>query len=246
VEQQRRRPAIAAIISDPGASTPDLMEHPLGRRYLRSWLTTRLVVGLLGLALPVLVIGGDLLLPGGPSLRNSLSAYYYSGLRDVFVGVMCVIGVYLLTYKISERDWDNWLSVVAGVSAVVIALFPTLPEAGDPLSPWQVRLGVTLTGYLHFTAAGVFTVALALVSLRFGHRDAGYGKPRFATTHRICGAIMLAALLALGALKAAGVDELAGVPVLLLAELVSTLAFGVSWLLKGIELGRLLRQAKID
>lgn len=35
--------------------------------------------------------------------RGSLSAYYHSGIRDLFVGSLCVTAVFLITYKMFEH-----------------------------------------------------------------------------------------------------------------------------------------------
>ena len=58
---------------------------------LRSYLSMRTGVGVLGTALPLLLLLGDwFFVQGTPSARGSLSAYYYSGMRDIFVGCLCV------------------------------------------------------------------------------------------------------------------------------------------------------------
>src|SRR5262249_4389517 len=69
--------------------------------YVRSYLLERAIIGFIGITLPIVLIVGDHLLgPNAPFLRSALSDYYYSGTRDVFVGAMFSIGVFLVTYKI--------------------------------------------------------------------------------------------------------------------------------------------------
>ena len=59
-----------------------------------SYLTLRKAVGAISVALPfVLAVGNRIL--GGPGIQSSISAYYYTGMRDVFVGSLCVTGVLL-------------------------------------------------------------------------------------------------------------------------------------------------------
>jgi hypothetical protein len=73
-------------------------------RYVRSYLFMRFCVGLLGIALPfALVLIDRYVFDGHPAPRDSLSAYYYSGVREVFVGTLAAIGVFLVTYKVTER-----------------------------------------------------------------------------------------------------------------------------------------------
>jgi hypothetical protein len=60
---------------------------PSTARYVSSYLIMRTVVGLLGIALPfVLVLVDGVWFDSSPFLRESLSAYYYSGARELFVG----------------------------------------------------------------------------------------------------------------------------------------------------------------
>src|SRR5262249_44338468 len=67
--------------------------------YTRSYRAMRLVVGILGVALPlVFIIGEAFFLRGGVHVRGSISAYYHTPMQDVFVGGLCVIGFLLATY----------------------------------------------------------------------------------------------------------------------------------------------------
>jgi hypothetical protein len=76
---------------------------PGSERYVRSYVTVRFAIGVLGLALPfLLVLVEPILFDGQPFPRGSLSAYYYSGMRELFVGVLWAIGVFLVLYKLTE------------------------------------------------------------------------------------------------------------------------------------------------
>jgi hypothetical protein len=67
-----------------------------------SYLTLRKAIGILGAALPfVLAIGAAVLFMTG--IQDSISAYYYTGMRNVFVGMLCATGFFLLSYKGYER-----------------------------------------------------------------------------------------------------------------------------------------------
>src|SRR5215217_2380577 len=74
----------------------------------RSYFLMRTLIGFLGLALPVLLLLGDLALNADEfELRGSLSAYYHSGARDLFVSILVAAGILLVTYKITEVNRDN-------------------------------------------------------------------------------------------------------------------------------------------
>ena len=129
---------------------------------MRSYLLMRVGIGVLGIALPlVLVFIDKAAFHGNPFPRGSLSVYYYSGMRDEFVGILGAIGIFLITYKVAERNLDNTLSLIAGACAIVIPLFPTgePPYAHVPLTPLQKLLGESTTKWVHFTASGAFLVS---------------------------------------------------------------------------------------
>jgi hypothetical protein len=217
-------------------------------RYVRSFLIMRTLVGLLGIALPFLLVLVDgVWLDGSPFLRESLSAYYYSGARELFVGGLSAIGVFLFTYKVAESNLDNTLSLVAGVMVVVVALCPTSrPTDLIGLTALQNRWGESLVAGIHFTAASLFIFSLAVISYSFGKRE---GKPQkggppqrrsrrfWRTYHWICAALILAALVW------SGVTELRDwgpSRSLLYGEVVAVWAFAASWLWKGLEIRTLL------
>lgn len=53
--------------------------------------------------------------------------YYHTGLRDIFVGTMCVIGVFLFCYR--RHDWiEKWTANVGCVSAVGVAISENEPH----------------------------------------------------------------------------------------------------------------------
>jgi hypothetical protein len=123
-------------------------------RYFLSFMRLRTYVGVLGLALPVLVpLVDKIVFSGDPAPRGSISAYYYSGARELFVAILAATGVFMISYKVAERDLDNLLSVLSGFAAVFIALFPTgRPATKPPLTPLQELIGENWTKYIHYTA----------------------------------------------------------------------------------------------
>jgi hypothetical protein len=78
-----------------------------------------------------------------PFPRGSVSVYYYSGVRDLFVAIMASTVVFFIAYKITETSLENTLSIVAGISAILIPLFSTKPPSADLLAtPLQKLLSV--------------------------------------------------------------------------------------------------------
>jgi hypothetical protein len=205
--------------------------------YVRSYLIMRFLVGVLGIAVPVLlVLGEPLLFNDRPFPLGSLSAYYYSGAREVFVGSLFAIGGFLVTYKIADHSWENVASIVAGLAAITVALFPTgRPGAGVPLTPLQTSLGESTVERVHYGAGAVFFIALAVISYLFSRPGPQTGRRSPAFWHRFhlacCGVIVAALAFAL-------LHLLLHWPGygLLIAEVVAVWAFGLSWLMKGFEI----------
>jgi len=227
----------------PGPDGPTSREALL---YLRSYLVLRALVGVIGVALPFVLVGvSHLLLGESPWLRTSLSAYYYSGAREVFTGSLVAAGAFLVTYKVAERSLDNTLSLVAGVAALVVAGFPTGRDPGSsiPLTGLQERLGEGVVQAVHFTAAAVFIGSLAAISYFFGRREGdrpqerATGRARYTPQfwrafHWTCAGLIVLAVAYLLLRQVVRGDDYA----LLETETVSALAFGASWLAKGLEL----------
>jgi hypothetical protein len=205
--------------------------------YARSYLLIRTVVGAIGVLLPIVLWVVDaLVLRGSLTARGSLSAYYHSGARDLFVGALCITGCLLLTYLAAQpKTWDYWLSTLAGAAVLGVALLPTSrPDVyGGPPTPLQERWGEQTVAAIHFTCAGVFILSLAALCFVFAHRDQRYGgRPRL---HLACGIAILAAVAWVALGRAVDLD-IGWLTSLYAGEVVSVWAFGTSWLVKGFDL----------
>lgn len=197
---------------------------------VHSYLFLRRAIGLIGIALPIVLIVGNLLIDGG-DLGGSLSGYYYTGMRDVLVGSMCAAGVFLIAYY-GHNVVDNIASSLAGIGAIGLALFPTTPE--NPTS-WDKTSGV-----LHLVFAGVFFLMLAYICLQLFTRNDGEqptgNKYQRNAVYRVCGILIIACLALIALSKSLGLA--ASLHPALWLECVAVWAFGVAWLVKGQTLLR--------
>lgn len=202
-------------------------------RYVRSYVFTRFAIGLLGVLLPpVLVLLEPALFDGLPAPRGSLSAYYYSGLREVFVGGLWAIGVFLVVYKFLDFSWESLLSSLAGAAAVLVAIFPTeRPGEGVTPTPFQVKLGEGVVTAIHYGAAVAFIGLLVPIVLFFSRDEGRRGHRKWQGFHTVAAAfIFFGAALAAFAGITGGPDK--GV---LIGEWIAIWAFAASWLAKGAE-----------
>ncbi|NND44791.1 MAG: DUF998 domain-containing protein [Xanthomonadales bacterium] len=195
---------------------------------LISYLLLRKLIGALGIALPFVVAIGAMVI-SQTAILPSVSDYYHTVMRDLFVGILFAIAIFMLSYRGYERV-DDRAGDLACISAIGIAVFPVAPAGANAA---QEALG-----NLHFASALVFFLTLAYFSLvLFTKSDPSVPptprKLQRNRIYRICGWTILACLAAI-----ALVWNFASVPIKQLQpvfwlESVAVIAFGVSWLTKG-------------
>jgi GNAT superfamily N-acetyltransferase len=189
-----------------------------------SYLALRRAVGWIGIMLPfVLMLGTFLIFRQKPVLKT-ISLYYHTGMRDVFVGAICSIALFLFFYKGYDK-WDNRAGNLAGFFAVGVALFPT---TGEGHQNW--------IGIVHFISAAVFFIILAGISMFLFTRtkpDPTRQKMARNKIYLICGIVMISSLIAILIYFSLFNFEKSASCFVFWAETVALMAFGVSWLTKG-------------
>jgi hypothetical protein len=205
-----------------------------------SYLVLRKLVGWIGMLLPfALMIGNAAMNAARP---DSMSGYYYTPMRNVFVGALCALGVFLVAYD-GYDNVDRWITNIAGLCAIGVAFCPTKPSG--PVSTWQ-----NVAGYAHVVFAICTFTALGLMALRFAKDDrtpAAPAVPAPAGTqpaasrlediaYRVCGLMIFACVVLAVASNFLPSPVFASWPVLFILEATAVLAFGVSWFVKGTTL----------
>lgn len=127
--------------------------------------------------------------------QTSISAYYYTPVRAIFVGALMVIGFALIVYKGRTARQDRFLNG-AGMLAPVVAVVPTtdvgvcwsiaprpLPIEGDGLAPWVVT-NVDNNVAALLIAGAVALVAAAAIAVSTGKAPAGRSRPRLSNLER--------------------------------------------------------------
>jgi hypothetical protein len=172
-------------------------DNPAARAFIGSYLWMRMAIGLLGVVLPVLLVLVDWwFVDTRRPIRGSMSAYYHSSARDVFVGGLIATGLFLITYmSAKKRTYDYVLSTTGGVLVILVALLPTARPGnelgakdfepsgdscdtyvGPPLcNGFQQAWGEDTVRNIHQFCACTFVVLLALLCVVFALREFGYG-----------------------------------------------------------------------
>lgn len=197
-----------------------------------SYLSLRKIIGFLGFAFPfILALGALIIYETG--IQGSISSYYHTGMRDVFVGILCVIGVFLFSYRGFEKP-DNIAGYLGGIFAIGVALFPTTPEG-------EVTSNAELIGFLHSTFAALFFLTLIYFSLfLFTKTDPSITPSRRKhqrnKVYKACGYIMAICIVLVAIysfLPSDTVESLAKYKPVFWLEAIAVLAFGISWSTKG-------------
>ena len=201
-------------------------------RLIISYLVLRKAIGFLGLTLPFLLAAGGFLLHK-VAIQTSISSYYLTDMRDYFVGILCAIAVFLISYKGYERK-DDYAGDLAGLFAIGVALIPTAPD----IDPTDTE---TIIGNMHLLFATGFFCTLAYFSL-FLFTKTNPNVPKTVQkkkrdiVYQVCGFVMLFAIALMGILAtfpSTLTPFVVSIKPVFWLEAIAIVAFGISWLTKG-------------
>ena len=135
----------------------------------------RVIIGFVGLALPVLLYMVAAWRPQSTATRwqllQSISAYYYTGATAIFVGLLATLAVFLFAYQGYDNQWHT-LDVIAArgaaLASVLVAFFPTGVPQDYIIPPWWQPW----MEHVHAVGAGPFSspASPSLHSSFFGAR----------------------------------------------------------------------------
>ena len=195
-----------------------------------TYKTMRKLVGFVALGLPFAVSIPVYIYCGG--FQSSISGYYYTGTRNVFVGSLFAIASFMACTR-GYDVWDELAGYAAAAFAFVVALFPTSPDAGATCREQHIAV-------IHGAAASLLFLTLAvfcLVLFRMSAENVTV-TPRKLDRNRvytICGCIILACMAtALGLELRRHFQPAGAAPAkIFVPETLALIAFGVAWLIKG-------------
>jgi hypothetical protein len=221
------------------------------RDLLISYTTLRKIVGILGIALPIVLLFGSMLFSECEGPQRSISHTYHTRMGDVFVGFLCAIALFLFVYRGPEAI-DGILGNVAGVLGILVALIPCTPRPGaGGFDNCIINRGLAADyglGDAHNIIAGLFLLVLAYFSIalftktRQGEQPTPEKRLRN-TIYRICGWIIVICVIACAIVMfiTKGKDpepEWMSLKPIFWLETAALWAFGFSWLVKGETLWR--------
>jgi hypothetical protein len=193
-----------------------------GENQALSYRNMRAIIGYVGLTLPaVLLLAGV----ADGHIESSISAYYYTKVGNVFTGVLCVIGVFLLAYRLASWAVDNIATTLAGVSALGVAFFHAAPRNAT-LS--QLRLSD-----VHLTCAAALFILLGAISLFVFPQDVLPDQKWRVNCYKGLGALIWLSIALMPTLNALADSFYNDNHVFFILETICVMAFAVSFILKG-------------
>ena len=195
-----------------------------------SYFALRKAVGVIALFLPFAV--AIPLLLTAHAVATSISGYYYTPMRNLFVGSLCAIATFMLCTRGYDRR-DEIADIFSGICALGVAFCPTAPET----SPTHRQVVV---GTAHYVFAALLFSTLAYFCLRLFQTTAA-NKPltpmklQRNRVFTVCGCAIIASMVLILVLKVAlHVPYLVGsLGTTFVFETTSLIAFGYAWLVKG-------------
>lgn len=191
-----------------------------------SYFTLRKTIGFLAFLLAPALVFGSFILDETRYIQVSMSAYYYTGVRNLLVGVICGISLFLFCYH-GYKWYDSLLSKLAGLFALGIAFFPTSPTNDK----------TDIISILHYVTSGIFLVILAFMSFFLFTKSSGTmtsKKKQRNKVYRVCGVVIL---VSVALIPVAGLDgiweKVKFLKPTFTLETIALVAFGISWLTKG-------------
>lgn len=213
--------------------------------WLTNSLTLRKIIGVLGMAMPLLLF---ILLYFDNGLQyplESISHYYYTRVSSVFVIILSLLAFFLIVYK-GKEPIDFYISLFAGVFALFAVLFPTnnITEiCGNIAKKYAVTIlpKSDFRMYFHYTVADLFFLSLSYMSFFLFTKsnkkpnERGIKKIIRNRIYRTCSVFILLALLLLfaGSLKIIPSEYFKNYPLTFWMETLAIESFGFAWLVKG-------------
>lgn len=213
--------------------------------WLTNSLTLQKLIGVLGMAMPLLLFVFLYLDNGLKYPLESISHYYFTRVCGIFVIILSLLAVFLIVYKGKDKV-DFYISTAAGILALIVVLFPTsnlTQLCGDLTKRYAVTIlpESNFRMYFHYSAAGLFFLCLSYMTLFLftksnkSPNERGLKKTIRNRIYRTCGILIFLAVLILfaGSIKIIPAEFFKNYPLTFWMETLAIESFGFAWLIKG-------------
>ena len=196
--------------------------------------TMRGIIGIIAIALSPIAF----YLSGSDKPLTSISISYWTDSHDIFVGSLIIVGFFLSSYNGQGKnlDWEYYLSRVAGICAVVVAIFPTDNFKGVISDPPYWVSGITeLIGLTpkHFHYGGAFLLFGCLIGMMYFFSIRAAGKKNYIRSYIYKG-ISITMVVGMAGIFVLGKYVLNLETTTLWVEAWGLTFFGIGWFVAGI------------
>lgn len=207
-----------------------------------SYQTLRNLIGFSGMLLPLALIYLTVRVQGDPIIQPSISHYFYTSSGDIFVVILCIIGVFLFTHQ-GYNKWDKFCNTIAGLAAICIAFNPTKsikPVDGISKHTHLYEVPEIFNFELHFIFALTFFISIAFITLflftKSKNNNPSPQKIKRNRLYYISGSLIVLSLILLALyfiFKEQLSQQINNLPVVFILETIAVEAFALSFLTKG-------------
>jgi hypothetical protein len=209
------------------------------------------MIGLLGFLIPLIVFFVSIIIGDCDSIQSSISAYYHTNARDIFVGMICALAFAFFAYKgYREKAMINDMLIgnLAAVFALGVAFFPTSVSAGQE-SNCAMLVDTGIYGVVHYVSAILLFITLAYFAIfQFTKNEKGSSfikgrwnelsdsKKNDNIIYIICGSLIILCIVLAGVYLAflpnALKDSIARIKPIFILETIMLWSFSYAWLHK--------------
>lgn len=193
-----------------------------GENQALSYRNMRAIIGYIGLTLPlVLLVTG--IVDG--HIETSISTYYYTKVGNVFTGSLCVIGVFLLAYRLAALAIDNVITTIAGVCALGVAFFHAAPQ--------HPTLNQARLADVHLTCAGALFFLLGVICVAIFPQDVLPSQKWRVYLYRTLGGLIFVSIALMLILNNVAHSFYNEYHIFFILETICVMAFAVAFIVKG-------------
>uniref|UniRef100_UPI004049476C hypothetical protein n=1 Tax=Flavobacterium sp. TaxID=239 RepID=UPI004049476C len=222
--------------------------------WLKSSYTLRILVGILGILLPILLPLVLRFTDGVDEVLPSISHYYFTKSGPLFIAIMSLLAVFFIVYK-GNKFMDFIISSIAGISALIVVFFPTenlidKSEFGTISYIITVLEPVSVREMIHYFAAAIFLLSLAIMSFCQFTIPTVYienSEKQIKVRHQLYRTLASIMIIAMGMILLGSDLFKSSVPesihkfyvdnnLTFWLETIAVECFGISWLVKGGEI----------
>lgn len=194
-----------------------------------SYLELRKAVGIVAFSLPFVVAIPAWILEH--TIESSISGYYYTGMRNLFVGCLCAISMFMVCCRGYDRK-DEIAGTFSALCALGVAFFPTTPD--DGATRQQLNIGIAHYTFAILLFATLAYFCLVLFKMTAENRKVTPKKLQRNRVYTVCGSVIIASVLLIVLFRLLKVEHLVGsLSPTFCFETTALISFGAAWLIKG-------------